>query len=1409
MTINYRNKYFTITSLLIKLISCVLLCLCPHTNAYSQNNKDIEISFFKGNDSIKATDLYFNILKIKNNSNKPTTGSLSITCPEDWKLISFISGQLTINPQDSLIIPIRISPTANAIGGIAYIINANFKTTTQQISANTYLSLPKISKWTFSTNKSDIYFTDTNPSVNVDINLSNKGNTNELIKVDLQTGKLLAFSGDPKKSNNTEYIDLKAFKDTTIRYSIHFQDNLNYIDKIKFMNNWKESALSVKVSTENEQKSAAIQIQKLESNYYNQRLQSSSPLNLDYQLYNLMSNQELRSNLRAYGSLLFSKNREIQYFAGLQNIYFNSLDRIDIDRQLLYNINYSDNKNSITAGYNVSGGALHAINGRGIIGSHIFGGFNKINFAITQNPYNKMYGGVLGYSTNIKRLAINTEIVHEASEDGRYNASSALFGTSFSLFRYHTFTLQLLGSHANYKNFNNLNASNDTSVIGYSYRADYNVRYKKFDLRFSTLNSQHNFIVNSGLQQSYLDSRFIVSNKFILSLYGNRQYYSTTGFPYNFKASPNYNSIDYLRLTASISAGKLQYQIGPTYNGSSRINLNAFSNYKSNYITYQPGVWAAVSVKLNGYGSITPNITVNNIRFYYKTDDPNGQNYSYDKNIFYNAGINYFDNYWRVNAYYSSGSVSDLYRSANIDGSPNVSRSIQLRPSYENFFFDRKVKLSAYLNYAYYMPSGRENTTYNLKYDQFFKGGWNLSVSGFMYSNTRIDEKLGRISTKDMNFVVGLSKSFNIQQPRQKYYNLKAVFFDDLDGNKIKSNNEPPVTNILVNVQKNLAVSNERSTIPEIKLITDINGTVNIENLPKDNYTLNFTPLQNLQNLYFIDGSEQKYYNEKSRTLYIPLAESYKVKGKIILLRDPNSSDGKIDVSGIRIMATGPKGETYSVLTDNFGGFVVSVPKADKYILHINNVFGQNFSIDNDNVTVQFTQSKTVNLDFTFIENRRSIQFDGGEFFNFKNDQSQAQPTATTEDKKNDETISSESPKSYAIQLASLKTFRNPNYFKNKYKLKEPVLYTNINGVYRYYTGNYTSDKAAKTAIKKLGIIASSVAIDRTLLMEGTPASANISPAAQSAISFQSEKQNLQNSINQTNTVLQPDSSVSAEINNIAQPTSSLKQKESATSKAIEKQIPQSKTISPTNSNTKNSNRKPNKSFGTKDSIAPQSASLAKEPLTLPRNDSGTTTTRQKTALNSEIQTGSIKQELPVQSNSVPSDNAANKKKSEDNTQPESSKSPAKANQKPESARVSTADNTHSKPLNKQIIDGQVVEIEQTAVQTSPGKTAKIVKTSNNTTPKKQQISATTNTPPTNIGSKDFGYTIQLDAFDDYHDTQYYKNKYNLPFEVTCVSKNGTKYYYAGNYKSTEEAKADIAKYGITGSIISVEAIKK
>jgi len=947
-----------------------------------ENNNDIQLSFLKSSDSLKTSGLYFNVLRIYNNSSKFVGGEISFTGPENWNIISFPRSQSAIQPGDTVYIPIRVSPAVNAIGGVSYIITAYLKTKEKLHTVNTYITIPPKVKWDFSTNKSSIYFTEFNPNASFQINLSNKGNTNELIKVRLQAGKMLMF---PNNTDNEfiEYVNLPAFRDTVINYTVSYQKKLSYEEKSRYENNWKESAIIASASTEFSEKSASFMMRKLNNYYYNRRAQSSSPLNFDYQIYNLMSNQKARYNFKTYGSLLFSNSRDLQYYTSFQNIYFGigSNVNFDFNRQFLYSVKYSDKKNKIHLSYNINGGDMHPINGRGISGNYQINAKSRISYALSQNAYSKSIGENLGYSTSIKKISLNTGITHENTFSGNYAATSVVFGTGFNFLKYHSFSFQTLGSMARY----NLFQGRDTSLLGLSYRLAYNLNYRKIEMRLSTINSNYNYIRSSGRQYSTIDGRYSFNNKIKLILYGNQQIYSNKGYPNSFFTPSNANSNDYIRFTTLIIHGKVNYSIGPSYSGSLRQNYNPFTGFMTEYRTFQPGLYASSSIKLSTYRTLTPNVTVSNLRLKYTSEDPASEEFYLKNSLFYAAGINYYDNAWKVSAYYSSGSTSDLYRSVQIDEKPVISRSIQFRPSYEKYLFNRAVKLSAYMNYAYYMPSGRENTSYNLKYDHFFKDGWTIYISGYMYSNTRVNEEFGRVNTKDINFIAGITKSFELQQPRLKYYDFKAVFFNDLDGNLVKSENEPPVPNILVNIEKNRSVSMVQTNMAQIDMISDVNGEIIYENLPRDDYKLKFTPLVNLQSLYFLNGSEQGYYNDQKRVLYIPLAESYKIKGRIILVRDPNSSEGKISLDGIRVSAVGIKGETYSALTDNFGSYILSVPKADKFTVQVNNVFGQHFLIETDKMEVQFTGNKTINVDFVFMEKRREVKFnEGNELYQFK-----------------------------------------------------------------------------------------------------------------------------------------------------------------------------------------------------------------------------------------------------------------------------------------------------------------------------------------------------------------------------------------------------------------------------------------
>lgn len=977
---NNNNNIFHIVQQLSKRC-CFLLLLFFVFVIQAFANDDLKMAFLKENSSVSANQTFFNTLKVWTDGNKSVDAELLFTGPESWKIISFSNNKFTVVPGDTVYLPIRISPDNKAVGNVTYIVTANVRTKTRQYQLATYFAVPPIVKWDFNVENSSLLITDNFPNAKVRVRLSNKGNTNELIKLDYQLGKMLFNPDNQLAESVSKYIELPAFKDTVIETNVSYQTKLSAADRFRYENNWRESTVRISASTDRNKMSSELLLKKLKSTYVNERQQQNTPLNFEYSIYNVMSNYSPRHSLNVYGTLQFEKDREVNYYAGMQNFRLDGFaSDFDFNRQLMYNIRYNDRRSVVQLGYNVYSGNLHSLSGRGIVGAYRLNQKNRFNYAFIQNPYTENLGFNFGYQTNIKRLSLSTELTHETNPDKSYQASSALMGVGLSFLKKHNINFQLLGSNVFYQR----NNQRDTTLLGMSYRMSYNYTSKALSFRFSGMNSFGNYIQNAGMEQYMVNATYNTTNNLRFAVFGNHQSYAATRYPYNFDNPSNINSTDYARLTAILQRGIVSYQFGPSYSGSMRqISLN---NIETTYQTRQPGLWLATSIRIDGLTTISPNFSVNNMRVSYTSTDPNVQPININNGLYYTLGLNYFDQNWRINAYYTTGSTADLYRNILITQKPTMSRSVQLRPSYENYFFDRTMKLTASVNMAYYMPSERENTTYNVKVDQQLKNGWNMYLSGFMFSNSRKDPDYGRVKTVDFNFVAGVRKAFNLQQPRRKYYDFEAVFFNDLDGDRIKSDNEPPVSNVIVNVSKERTAKSSRSSIAEIQLVTDAHGKINIENLPKDSFLLSFQPMLNLQSYFFLNGTEQSYFNEKSRTLYVPLVESYKIIGRIVLKRDPNSREGKIDLDGVRITAINPKGETFSVLSQKDGSFILSVPNADTFTVRMTNVFGQYFDVENDEVVVQFISSKTVNVDFSVMERRRGINFNGGGFFSTGNE---------------------------------------------------------------------------------------------------------------------------------------------------------------------------------------------------------------------------------------------------------------------------------------------------------------------------------------------------------------------------------------------------------------------------------------
>ena len=108
------------------------------------------------------------------------------------------------------------------------------------------------------------------------------------------------------------------------------------------------------------------------------------------------------------------------------------------------------------------------------------------------------------------------------------------------------------------------------------------------------------------------------------------------------------------------------------------------------------------------------------------------------------------------------------------------------------------------------------------------------------------------------------------------------------------------------------------------------------------------------------------------------------IQGKIVINRDENSSEGKVDIEGIRVTAVSPDGDTYAVLSDKFGYFILSIPQAGIYSVKINNVLDEHYILEKDEYEVNFNGVKSIIIDFIFNEKKREINFNGNNLYDFE-----------------------------------------------------------------------------------------------------------------------------------------------------------------------------------------------------------------------------------------------------------------------------------------------------------------------------------------------------------------------------------------------------------------------------------------
>jgi hypothetical protein len=145
-----------------------------------------------------------------------------------WNLIGQRERRLTLDPGDSLLVPMRASASRNVKGDIGYSIIASLTDLNNQPITSSYcfLKVPKVSSFRFLPLTRLSYFDSKTGKGSFKFKLSNNGNIDELVNLNFTSTENLEVKNEVDNEYSTDFI-LPAKNDTTLEYEVIIKKGAN------------------------------------------------------------------------------------------------------------------------------------------------------------------------------------------------------------------------------------------------------------------------------------------------------------------------------------------------------------------------------------------------------------------------------------------------------------------------------------------------------------------------------------------------------------------------------------------------------------------------------------------------------------------------------------------------------------------------------------------------------------------------------------------------------------------------------------------------------------------------------------------------------------------------------------------------------------------------------------------------------------------------------------------------------------------------------------------------------------------------------------------------------------------------------------------------------------------------------
>lgn len=931
--------------------------------AQTDSKTDLRAFFVKPELDVKVGELVFDVLKLSNHGDQDIRIKPVLNLPDGFGLYTTSFHDTLVPAHDSIMLPFRIRTSNKVDATKRYKISflAFDENNTPLIEQILYIKPQIEHNWDVLIPNNKVAFYPKKNNGEFELLVTNKGNTSEVISIDIESdNELLLTSPDGRTLSTQQNIFIEANRDTIIQFRAQYKSEANRVFDIK--------KVHVNAYTPEKKIYRALAIETYNDEY--------SPFYADYTLPNSIEGgirtndfaEEVTPYISAKGFTKYKNESSFQY-------YYSNYNLSDYNEFF----EYSNYRFLYT-----SKGGLSA--GLGAFGSQL-----------GRNIYSRN-AAMLGYSGNLSPVS---KLQGFASQDFLEPITSAAFGYEFDNDKYKAF-----GSAAfNYNGQTKINTAsiiagapsiplfknNSISVFANAYREDY---------------SYYNKYVQQGFAWDFryigsIGSRFFYQLKNAFgspNIPGNQKGLLSFGGRFTFKTFTPLNyfsSIIYDTRRRFNEYNALGEELPEVYLHDSYANI-LFNSNKNPNLTFNVGPSAEL------YESLRPMLNdqepeIYNLQKYLiEFQSVIKKNIHLDisagmRNIQY-AGYTLIDETKpdihitadyskdgygiRVNYNYGPLVTRGLYQFAtdiNYDG-------IIIAPYIMRTYGNGRVNLLAYTNLTYRFDLNYTFANIAPLAEIYLARNWYFKIRGtYTYYQQKTDEFKAQNSVYYTE--IGLKKKWGKSDFYNKEKNLrrlKVICFKDENNNGKKDKLEEGIEMVKVQIvmTDEINIEKQKKSLPvNISLLTNDKGNVIFNRIPKGYYDLNVTPLGNMQEYFYVSETHEFVELTKNITYYIPFQKANKIVGKLEVEKTKYSNENPLDLENIKVTAYNQMGNSFSSFTLKDGSFTIYAPGDTTYFIRLNNIFGEKYRIVQNDIAKKVPDLNDVPVVFNIVERARKINF--------------------------------------------------------------------------------------------------------------------------------------------------------------------------------------------------------------------------------------------------------------------------------------------------------------------------------------------------------------------------------------------------------------------------------------------------